>query len=345
MQLKRFVVLDIDYILRGREDFKMKLFIREHILLIIVQFAQFCLVVFVFWLEGFRDGKLAIYSGFLGMMLLLAYLTYQYLSRRTFYKRLSKPLEAMDEALVRENHTPIYNALHQLLKSYYTLYQNELLKRSDKQEEQLIFIDLWVHQMKTPISVIELMARDLDEPYSSSIRDENEKLQNGLNTVLYMSRFRLIEQDFQVKRINLSHIVQQVNQENKRLFIRNRVYPKVEISDELTVESDEKWLFFMISQLVHNAVKYSTERSNQLDIRGYKERDRTLLEIVDYGVGIPKEDLKRIFNAFYTGANGRLFKESTGVGLYVTKEVADYLGHELEVESKVGEGTTFRIIF
>src|SRR5699024_6670928 len=135
------------------------------------------------------------------------------------------------------------------------------------------------------------------------------------------------------------------NQENKRLFIRNRVYPKVEISDELTVESDEKWLFFMISQLVHNAVKYSTERSNQIDIRGYKERDRTLLEIVDYGVGIPKEDSKRILNAFYTEANVRLFKEFTGVVLYVSKEVADYLEHELKVESNVGEGTPFGIIF
>src|SRR5699024_12393837 len=115
MQLKRFVVLDIDYILRGREDFKMKLFIREHILLIIVQFAQYCLDVLVFWLEGFRDGQLAIYSGSLGMMLLFAYLTYQYLRRRTFYKRLSKPVEAMDEALVRENNKRIYKKLHTLL--------------------------------------------------------------------------------------------------------------------------------------------------------------------------------------------------------------------------------------
>src|SRR5699024_12696463 len=103
--------------------------------------------------------------------------------------------------------------------------QEERLKSSDKQEKKLIFIESWVHQMKTPVSVIELMARDLDEPYSSSIRDENEKLQNGLNTVLYMSRFRLIEQAFQVKRINLSHIVQQVNQENKCLIICIRVYP------------------------------------------------------------------------------------------------------------------------
>src|SRR5699024_1329289 len=123
MQLKRFVVLDIDYILRGREDFKMKLFIREHILLIIVQFAQFCLVVLVFWLEGFRDGALDIYSGVLGMLLVLAYLTHQYLSRRTFYQRKSNPLEAMDVAHLREHHTPVYHALRQLLKSYYTFCQ------------------------------------------------------------------------------------------------------------------------------------------------------------------------------------------------------------------------------
>src|SRR5699024_12661608 len=107
----------------------------------------------------------------------------------------------------------------------------------------------------------------LDEPYSYSILDEYDKLQNGFNTVLDMSRFRLIEQDIQVKRINFSHIVQQVNQENKRLFIRNRVYPKVEISDELTVESDEKWLFLMISLLVHSDGNYLVERSNHVDLR------------------------------------------------------------------------------
>ena len=199
--------------------------------------------------------------------------------------------------------------------------------------------------MKTPISVIELMARDLDEPYSSSIRDENEKLKTGLNTVLHMSRLRLIHQDFHIKQLHLDRIIEQVNQENKRLFIRNRVYPKVETEKDIVVESDEKWLFFMISQLVHNAVKYSAEKSNQFLYRIYEREGSPVLEIVDFGIGIPQSDIKRIFNAFFTGENGRAYKESTGVGLYVTKEVATYLGHALEVESVVGEGTTFRIVF
>src|SRR5699024_532436 len=148
-----------------------------------------------------------------------------------------------------------------------------------------------------------------------------------------MSRLRTIEQDFQIKRVSLNDLVREISQENKRLFIRNQVYPKVIEQQEIIVESDEKWLFFMMNQLVHNAVKYSAEKSTQIIIKLYRISDHSVFEITDFGVGIPKEDMKRIFDAFYTGKNGRIFRESTGVGLYLTNEVAHYLGHQLEVES------------
>lgn len=323
----------------------MKLFIREHLLLIMVQCVQFGLIASIYWLAGFRDLQLVLYSVFLGIVLLCLYLLYHYISRRAYYRRLSGTVHSLEEMLEKEGNAPVYLALQQLLKSNYQLYQNDLLQTKDRQEEQLVFMDLWVHQMKTPISVIELMARDLDEPYSTSIRDENEKLKTGLNTVLHMSRLRLIDQDFHVKQLHLKQIVNDVNQEEKRLFIRSNVYPKVEATADVVIESDEKWLFFMISQLVHNAVKYSEEKSNQLLYRIYVKADQPVLEIVDFGIGIPASDVKRVFDAFYTGENGREYKESTGVGLYVTKEVAAYLGHDLEVESVVGEGTTLRIGF
>lgn len=324
----------------------MKLFLKEHLLLIVVQILQFSLIVLVFWLAGFRDGLLATYGMFLGILILICYLLYRYISHRFYYRRLSKPLTTIDETFEIKGKTPMDIALAKLLKSSNALYQHEMDDRIRKQEEHLIFMDLWVHQMKTPLSVIELMASDLDEPHSSNIRDENEKLKNGLHTVLYMARLRAINQDFHVKKLDVVNIVQQVNKENKRLYIRNRVYPKLENRDEqLQVESDEKWLYFMITQLVHNAVKYSTGKSDQVIFRFYKRNKQTALSIQDFGVGIPTTDVRRIFDAFYTGENGRIFKESTGVGLYVTKEVATYLGHTIEVESTVGEGTTFTILF
>lgn len=323
----------------------MKLFLREHCLLIILQLIQFTVIVGIIWLAGFRNMKIVFYSIFLSFLFLLGYLVYQYISRRKFYNRLIRPIATLDETLEDLDQAPISQALQHLLKKQYNQFQKQIIQLNEKQEEHLIFMDLWIHQMKTPLAVIELTAKELDEPDSSSLREEVDRIKNGLQTILYMSRLRTIEQDFQIKRVSLNDLVREISQENKRLFIRNQVYPKVIEQQEIIVESDEKWLFFMMNQLVHNAVKYSAEKSTQIIIKLYRISDHSVFEITDFGVGIPKEDMKRIFDAFYTGKNGRIFRESTGVGLYLTNEVAHYLGHQLEVESTVGEGTTFRITF
>lgn len=324
----------------------MKLFLREHVLLIFVQIVQFTTIIGIFWLAGFRQVEIALYSLFLGVFFLVCYLIYYYIRRRKVYKRLSVPVRTLDETMQELDDVAIAKALHQLLKAQYNIFQNQLMDMGKKQEEHMIFMDRWIHQMKTPLSVIELMAKDLEEPDSSSFREETDRLKTGLNMVLYMARLRTIKQDFHIKKVNLLKLIQEVNQDNKRLFIRNNIYPEVkEEQAGIIVESDEKWLFFMITQFIHNAVKYSVKKSNKIMITLWKRGDQSVLEIKDFGVGIPKEDMKRIFDPFYTGVNGRNFRESTGVGLFLVKEVAEYLGHRLEVESEVGQGATFRIIF
>jgi len=200
--------------------------------------------------------------------------------------------------------------------------------------------------MKTPLSVIELTAQNLDEPESSNIREETERMKTGLNTVLYMARLRTIEQDFRIKPVCLENVIHEINQENKRFFIRNEVYPKLEQERKgITVESDEKWLLFILTQLIQNAVKYSTGKTKQIIISLYERNGEAICDVRDFGIGIPLEDRKRLFQAFFTGENGRKYRESTGMGLFLVKEVTDYLGHAVEVESIVGEGTTFRVIF
>lgn len=324
----------------------MKLFLREHVLLIFVQIVQFTTIIGIFWLAGFRQVEIALYSLFLGVFFLVCYLIYYYIRRRKVYKRLSVPVRTLDETMQELDDVAIAKALHQLLKTQYNIFQNQLMDMGKKQEEHMIFMDRWIHQMKTPLSVIELMAKDLEEPDSSSFREETDRLKTGLNMVLYMARLRTIKQDFHIKKVNLLKLIQEVNQDNKRLFIRSNIYPEVkEEQAGIIVESDEKWLFFMITQFIHNAVKYSVKQSNKIMITLLKRGDQSVLEIKDFGVGIPKEDMKRIFDPFYTGVNGRNFRESTGVGLFLVKEVAEYLGHRLEVESEVGQGATFRIIF
>lgn len=320
----------------------MALFLREHLVLIIVQCLQFTVIIGLFWLAGYRDVELTLYSVFLGFFFLACYLLYQYVSRKVVYQRLQKKVKKFDESIQSLGQTPIGQALEQLQRSQYKLYAEEIAHLNKKQDEHHAFLDRWIHQMKTPVSVIELLAQDLDEPESSDLREETERLKTGLNTVLYMARFRSVQTDFHIKQINLVDIVNRVNNDNKRLFIRNKIYPEVkEQINNVQIESDEKWLFFILSQIIQNAIKYSANEADTILI----EVNKGVCQITDYGIGIPLEDKRRLFDMFFTGENGRKFRESTGVGLYLVKEVADYLGHDIEVDSTVGEGTTFRIVF
>ncbi|MFD1065582.1 sensor histidine kinase [Oceanobacillus locisalsi] len=324
----------------------MKLFFKEHALLIALNILQFTAILLLYWLDGYRNLLPALYAIFIGFFLLTCYLFYQYVSRRSFYKRLSRPLETLDESLQKSSQHPVSEALDDLLRSQYKHYQQQINTIEKERVEHLKLMDQWVHQMKTPISVIELTAQNLDEPDSSNIREETERMKSGLHTILYMARLRTIEQDFHIKPIHLEALVHEVNGENKRFYIRNQVYPKVEERTAgLTVQSDEKWLYFILTQLILNAVKYSAGKSNSVLISMYERGKEAVLEIQDFGIGIPEADKKRIFDAFYTGENGRRFRESTGMGLYLIKESVEYLHHRIEFESKALEGTTFRIVF
>lgn len=324
----------------------MKLYLKEQFWLIATQCIQLFLFCLILFLGGFHQFSILLYGILINFFFLLFYLVAHYIRRKDFYKRLTSQPDGLQQLLEKTAGAPIGHTFDQLMKSHYRLYMAQLEAAEQDQINHLKFIDRWVHQMKTPLSVIELTAKELDEPESSNIREETERLKNGLNTVLYMARMRTIQEDFQIKPVVLEKLIQEVNQENKRFFIRNHVYPHVSVkSENITVESDEKWLFFILDQLVHNAVKYTAGKSNRIDMSVDKQAGGAVLEVVDYGVGIPKHDIKRIFQAFYTGDNGREFRESTGMGLYLTKEVSDYLGHHIEVASTVNEGTAFRIYF
>src|SRR5690625_7114656 len=112
----------------------------------------------------------------------------------------------------------------------------QIKQAEENQENHLTFINRWVHQMKTPLSVIELNAKELDESESANLREETEKLKNGLNTVLYMARMQRIEEDFHIQPVDLNKLIKEINHENKRLFIRNNDYTYVINVSEILVE-------------------------------------------------------------------------------------------------------------
>lgn len=323
----------------------MKLFLREHIPLIVTIIMQLIVVVMVYWLDGYNHVLTAVYSIFLGVCFFMGYLVYRYYSHRQYYAKLTSPSKTLQESLQIMDYTPISIAFRHVLEVQYNQYQAELKAWEHKHKEHLVFMNQWVHQMKTPISVVELITQEEYSETFESIAEEMDRMKYGLEMVLHMARLEAFEQDFCVEKISLQTLVQDLIHENKRLFIRNYVYPKMKIIQEYTVETDRKWLRFVINQILSNAIKYAAGSRTGITIGIFQEERSVILEIQDHGIGIPKEDLPRVFHPFYTGENGRRFKESTGMGLHLVKKIIERLNHKIEIKSEIKKGTQVRIIF
>ncbi|SDT10719.1 Signal transduction histidine kinase [Paenibacillaceae bacterium GAS479] len=323
----------------------MKLFLRQQIQLICFVLIQISIMLLVVWFDGYKRPDTLLYAAILGIFIMGLYLLFHYLNHRKFYERLSQPLATMNDSFQQADSGIVSISLKQLLDQQYRYYQLNLKSWESKQAERLVFMNQWVHQMKTPLAVIELITQEATDARMESISEETERLRHGLEMVLYMSRLETFEQDFQVEKVNLLEVVNEVITDYKRLFIRSHVYPHIEIDPSFKVETDSKWLRFMLQQILSNAIKYSAGSDKKINLMAFFRDSGVILEIQDRGIGIAKTDLTRVFNPFFTGENGRKIKESTGMGLYLVKEVVRKLNHEIEIESELNEGTTVRIIF
>ncbi|RAP74908.1 sensor histidine kinase [Paenibacillus montanisoli] len=323
----------------------MKLFLREHLPLVCWSAAQWAVVLLIYRLGGFEKLSTAVYAVFLCAVLFSCYLAIRYITHRGFYARLTNRLASLGQSVGRREQSPLPSALGRLLDAQYSHYRNEIQAWERKQREHLIFINQWAHQMKTPLSVIEMITQDEDDERLQSISEEVDRMRHGIEMMLYTARLETFEQDFSVEAVSLRQVANEAVHEYKRLFIRSHVYPEVNVDERFIVQTDAKWLRFVVLQLLSNAIKYSSGSGGKVAVTAFERDGTPVFEVRDRGVGIPKADLKRVFQAFYTGENGRSFKESTGMGLYLASEVAKKLDLRLELESEVGAGTTVRIVF
>jgi signal transduction histidine kinase len=200
--------------------------------------------------------------------------------------------------------------------------------------------------MKTPLSVIQLQLQEYEgEENYDNMQEEVNKLKEGLNMAMHFARLDSFQKDFLVQKISLKNLTRDTVNEEKRVFIKSRIIPKIEIDENIEVYSDVKWLKFVLGQILINGIKYSRGKGKELIIRAYENEKEIALGILDEGIGIPAKDIKRVFDPFFTGENGRKYGESTGMGLYITREVCKNLGHKVEIESTVNKGTKVTIKF
>lgn len=325
----------------------MKLFLKEQMALFILYFFNmFFLVIMYYFVGGFEKSENLFYFLFVSLFLLICYSIYRYLSNRKFYKKLSRLYFNLEAPISDIGNSCLDEALNKLLKNQFSLFQEQIHNYDKKQKEHLIFINQWVHHMKTPLSAIQLIAQENEyELYVPNIQQEIDDLNRGLNMALYMARLDSFQNDFYVETVDLKTVVTKSINELKGLFISKRIFPQVLVGDEILINSDSKWLIFILQQLLTNSIKYSGKRNKKIIVQAYKQNKSIILEVKDQGIGIPKKDIKRVYEAFYTGENGRRFGESTGMGLYLVRKACKRLQHRVELESEVDVGTVVRIIF
>lgn len=204
------------------------------------------------------------------------------------------------------------------------------------------YIEQWIHEIKTPITAMKLLCENHRSDFTKELLLELEKTNRFTEQALYYARSEHTEKDYAVREISLSDVVHQAIADNKYLLLQNEVCLEVADMDD-TVYSDEKWIRFILNQIIVNAVKY---RTNQPVLRfyTYKKENQVILSVEDNGIGIPASDLPRIFEKGFTGQNGRIMQQSTGIGLYLCKRLCDKLGIGILAESS-SDGTTIRLSF
>lgn len=260
---------------------------------------------------------------------------YRYYKRFSALKRtLSELSETLESLPTPQNESErLYT---QMLQKTYAEYERAALEHRRREADMRNYYTMWVHQIKTPISALRLLIQS--GARSAELQNEIFRIEQYVEMALNYQRLFCGSSDLVITRRSLDSAVRTSIRKYSKQFIMKCLKLEYEPGD-ITVLTDEKWLCFVIEQVLSNSLKYTSAGEIKICTVG-----RTLM-ISDTGIGIAAEDLPRIFDCGYTGYNGREEKRSSGIGLYLCSEVCRRLGHGISITSEVGKGTCVSITF
>ena len=215
--------------------------------------------------------------------------------------------------------------------------KSEMLNQKDDLNAYFL---MWLHQIKTPMTVSKLLLDKPDENTTSKLKMQLMYIEQYIS--MAMNYLKMIDHstDMDITQVNLDDIIKNLLKKYSLLFIHNHI--SLEYQSNVThVISDTQWLTILIEQILSNALKYT--ENGKISIQ-YLE-DKHALEIRDTGIGIRSEDIPKIFDRGYSGFNGRMNEKSSGLGLYLAKKISERLNIQIEVESKLSQGSVFRLVF
>ena len=328
---------------------KLSRYLKDKLYFIILFITFLSLIILL--LVGFK-GSLELIIVIISLLVIFAILVLiiEYLKKRSFYNEFVNIVDKLDKKyLVIEMLNPsnfqegeiLYNELYEINKSMLENIKNYEISMNDFKD----YIEMWIHEVKIPLSSLVLMIHNNKNNISSKMVDQVNRLDNYVDQVLFYVRAENAEKDYLIKKTELNKVINKIALKNKDYILENNICFSV-LNCEKKVLTDSKWLEFIIDQIINNSIKYKRDiASSFIKIYTEENNEEIRLIIYDNGIGIDAKDLPRVFDKTYTGTNGRLKSKSTGMGLYIAKNLCEKLGHKIAIESKVNEYTKVIITF
>lgn len=263
-------------------------------------------------------------------------------------------LETLDEPEYAEG-----MFLYDLLLHINTSMAEEIKNNEKESSEFREYIELWVHEVKLPLSAMNLKLTNLiqkelqngDEESERRIADYRKLLsqihitQGYLDQIMYYSRLGVSSKDYHLAGVSVNSLIKEVAVKNREGASDKDMSLKVSpLEEDTKIVTDDKWMVFILGQIISNSLKYKRDKDAVISLSAEKTNDKLVeIKVWDNGIGIPAGDIDKVFEKSFTGENGRYFSESTGMGLFIVKTLCDRLGHEVRISSSQGEWTEVTI--
>lgn len=330
---------------------------------IVAMAALLCCFILVVYGAGWAVALLT--SGvFLGAALLVNIAFY--LQRQRFYSSLAAGAEDVEhplwitEMVDRPDFVEgeiVYDALRAISKAANDDVAAYRRQATDYRE----YVETWVHEAKSPLAAAHLMLENLTDALpaddsadmalgkAEALEEELDRVEGYIEQALFFARSETLDRDYLIRSHSLHELVSTAIKANARAMIAGHVAPMRRNLD-LTVFTDDKWMVFILGQLIQNSVKYARPRGAVIEFTGRllnpgQADERVELEVRDNGCGVPEADLPRVFDRGFTGSNGRSGKRATGIGLYLVHRLCGKMGIGVAADSVEGEGFAVTLTF
>ncbi|MFR1739162.1 MAG: sensor histidine kinase [Clostridia bacterium] len=328
-----------------------KLFFKEKAITILL--LLFGIITIEIFLMAYNVGMfIKIYIPLIIMGLYMISIIIEYFKRKKFYDNLLKMLEELDEKYLITEIIKTPNFLEgQIFKNSLEQIDKSMLENVNKYkymtEDYKEYIELWIHEIKIPIATSKMVIENNKNAITKSIDEELDKVENYIEQALFYARSNTVEKDYYIRKVVLKEIVNESIKKNKSSLIQEKI--SIDIHDlEIEVNTDNKWIVFILNQIIQNSIKYRKKENSVIEIYANQGKENVILYIKDNGIGIKQGEITRVFEKGFTGTNGRLSnKKSTGIGLYLCKKLCNKLGIGIGIElnSVQNEGTEVKLVF